>query len=357
MGKDGIATPWAWYRGKVAVKQAGKYVLQMEVGDRATLFVDDTPVAYIHHEGEVPLNLSAGTHGLAFFTAHDGRDKLAGFSGDMSDVDSKGLKGTVMLTKGGASRHVLEGWKFSKDGKEDWKDYTIGNDVFNKRQGTAWFRVILPAPPAGITKGQLDFRSVDENATVYLNGRRLARHEGWNIPFKVALDGLDTVARPLTLTIFIENYSNEGGIDQQVKVNYLTGLETVDGWFSRGVSMDAADMKGFVPFAGGSGDSIRHPCLYRAKFNAPAYDIHGDHIIWRVSTQSLGHGSVWVNGHNLGRYPEKVPAPGLYIPECWMKAGSNELVIFDEDGKSPAGVNIATEPAASRTIVHYIEKQ
>lgn len=214
MGADGDRTADAWYRSKLHVEESGNYVLQVEGGDRATVFVDGKPGVRVNlHDGEIPLTLSKGEHVLAIFTAHDGRDKLAGFLGDMRDVDSKGLTGAVTLVKGASLKHTIEGWQVSKDGKKDWNDYTIGQDVFNKQQGTAWFRAVLPEPPAGITKGQLIFRSVDENATVYLNGRKLARHEGWNIPFKVSLEGLDTMKRPLELTIFIENYSNEGGID------------------------------------------------------------------------------------------------------------------------------------------------
>ncbi|HVU59069.1 MAG TPA: alpha-N-acetylglucosaminidase TIM-barrel domain-containing protein [Puia sp.] len=355
MGSDGDGTADAWYRSKVNVEEAGNYVLQVEGGDRGTVFVDGKPTARVNlREGEIPLTLSKGQHVLVVFTAHDGRDKLAGFLGDMHDVDSKGLTGKVTLIKGASLKHTIEGWQVSKDGKEDWKDYTIGQDVFNKRQGTAWFRAVLPEPPAGITKGQLVFRSVDENATVYLNGRKLAKHDGWNIPFKVSLDGLDTMKRPLVMTIFIENYSNEGGIDQPVKVHYLTRWVEVMGWRMHG---GVAAGGGWIARADQSGRMMGDtmtPCFYKATFDAPAYGRVGDHLIWRVVTKGLGHGSVWVNGHNLGRYPEKVPAPGLYIPECWMKAGSNELLIFDEDGKSPAEVTIASEPAASRDIFHFV---
>jgi beta-galactosidase len=287
-------------------------------------------------------------------------------------VDSKGLTGVVRLIKGASLKRVVGEWKVSKDGKGQWKDYTIGQDVFDKQQGTAWFRALLPEPPAGITKGQLVFRSVDENATVYLNGRKLARHEGWNIPFKVSLEGLDTMRRPLELTVFIENYSNEGGIDQPVKVCYLTRAVEVTGWRMRGgvnpmwggesAGTGLAAMADWMSIradqkAGTMGEDTITPCFYRATFDAPAYGTVGDHLIWRVVTKGLGHGSVWVNGHNLGRYPEKTPAPGLYIPECWMKAGDNELFIFDEDGKNPAGVAIVPELAASRKIFHYINGQ
>jgi beta-galactosidase len=95
------------------------------------------------------------------------------------------------------------------------------------------------------------------------------------------------------------------------------------------------------------------PQLYRTTLNLPA--TKGSHPIWRVNTTSLGHGSVWVNGHNLGRYPEKIKINGLYIPECWLKTGVNELVIYDDDGLLPNKVTVESEVAASRDlqVLHF----
>jgi len=40
-------------------------------------------------------------------------------------------------------------------------------------------------------------------------------------------------------------------------------------------------------------------------------------------------GVVWVNGHNLGRYWEIGPQKRLYCPASWLKAGANDVVVFD----------------------------
>ena len=37
------------------------------------------------------------------------------------------------------------------------------------------------------TAPKLHFESVDDNATVYLNGQKLAQHNGWDDPFDVDL--------------------------------------------------------------------------------------------------------------------------------------------------------------------------
>jgi beta-galactosidase len=40
-------------------------------------------------------------------------------------------------------------------------------------------------------------------------------------------------------------------------------------------------------------------------------------------------GVVWVNGHNLGRYWEIGPQKRLFCPATFLKAGTNEIVVFD----------------------------
>src|SRR6202012_309025 len=90
------------------------------------------------------------------------------------------------------------------------------------------------------------------------------------------------------------------------------------------------------------------PCWWRASFTVPANS--GWRPVWRVIPTGLGHGSVWVNGHNLGRYPEKIPVNGVYIPSCWLRQGFNDLLIFDEDGRDARQVTVEVEEGASRRV-------
>ena len=59
-----------------------------------------------------------------------------------------------------------------------------------------------------------------------------------------------------------------------------------------------------------------------------------------VARQGMSRGFVWLNGHNLGRCPERVPVNGLYLPECWLKPDGNTLILFDEEGASPSEVKL-----------------
>ena len=49
-------------------------------------------------------------------------------------------------------------------------------------------------------------------------------------PFSVMVEHADTLKRPILLSVFIENYSNEGGIDKPVRASYLSDAKQLTGW-------------------------------------------------------------------------------------------------------------------------------
>lgn len=360
MGADGDITADAWYKTSLNIPTAGKYTLQVNGNGRGQAFIDGEPAAnWKLSNAEVSLNLKKGKHTLAVFTAHDGRDKLAAYLGPIDEVDSKGIFGNAVIKKGGPFISELNNWYFVKAAHRDdakqgpppfdttlYKKYKIGADAFNLKEGYGWFTTIIPQQPAGTSKITMLFKSVDENATVFINGKQVLSHEGWNQPFEVNIADANILKGPVTLSVFIENYSNEGGIDQPVKINAIGDAQAVTGWQLKGGPGDPQAVKGWQTLT--SGNKINSPCFYRSSFTVP--HIKGQTFIWRFEPKDLGHGSVWVNGHNIGRYPEKIAVSSLYIPECWLNKGLNQLVIYDEDGKRPTQTLIIAEPEAGRTI-------
>jgi len=360
MGVDGDLTADAWYRTNLTVPVSGKYTIQVKGNGRGQAFIDGKSAAqWKLNDGEVSLNLKRGRHTLAIFTAHDGRDKLAGYIGSIADVDSKGVFGDALIKQGGPFISELHKWYFVKASRRDdvkqgppkfdttvYKKYKIGTDAFNLKEGYGWFETLIDKLPAGTSKLTLSFRSVDENATVFINGKEVSHHDGWNEPFEVTVTNPEILKGPVRLSIFIENYSNEGGIDQPVKINTIGNATAITGWSMKGGVGDLNATKGWNVISG-SNKSNYGPSFYRTKFTVSI--AKGKTFIWRVDPKNMGHGSVWVNGHNLGRYPEKIDAPGLYIPECWLHNGPNDLLIYDEDGKLPSKVAVIAEPEASRT--------
>jgi beta-galactosidase len=99
-----------------------------------------------------------------------------------------------------------------------------------------------------------------------------------------------------------------------------------------------------------SSQIMKVPTFYKTSFKAIKASNNGAHPIYRVSVKGLSRGSVWLNGHNLGRYPLKLKVDGLYLPEPWLRIGTNDLVVFDEEGCPPSELSINREAATSRNV-------
>lgn len=55
-----------------------------------------------------------------------------------------------------------------------------------------------------------------------------------------------------------------------------------------------------------------------------------------LNFEHWGKGLVYVNGHAMGRIWEIGPQQTLYMPGCWLKAGENEVLVFDIIGPRKA---------------------
>lgn len=239
----------------------------------------------------------------------------------------------------------------------------------------AWYRTHIKVAETG--DYTLRFTHTAERGAVFLDGRRVdtaaifakevslklkahtnhtlsvfTAHNGRNkLIFKIGvIDTLDIkgIEGPVTLQ------KDKGGVIKVTNWRMRGGPGDVnDGrdWSTLGISDQKYSQ---VPKKNSFGSlwiqqpPYNSPTLYRASLNLPVSK--QSYNIWRVNTTSLSYGSVWVNGHNLGRYPEKIKINGMYIPECWLKAGANTIVIYDENGVSPKDVRIEAEQAASRDI-------
>src|SRR5204863_10049115 len=65
------------------------------------------------------------------------------------------------------------------------------------------------------------------------------------------------------------------------------------------------------------------PAFYRGTFNVAAL---ADTFL---DTRGWGKGTVWVNGHHLGRFWDIGPQQTLYVPGPWLRKGANEIIVFD----------------------------
>jgi beta-galactosidase len=96
------------------------------------------------------------------------------------------------------------------------------------------------------------------------------------------------------------------------------------------------------------------PAYYRTCFQLDHAPESG--ATYRFGTDGLSFGNLWLNGHNVGRYPEILKGcPGLWLPICWMKPGLNMLVIYDERGFAPVKTTVKLEAEASRHQLTVIQ--
>ena len=360
LGKDGDLSSYAWYRSKVTVPQTGDYLLTpSEGGDHAKVYLDGhfvTEGSFGSRSFRIPL--TAGSHRLALFVSHFGRQKFFANLGEFKGHDPKGLAGPVVFSQG--TTQELSGWRMQNlpldasptaappPDSPGWKPYKIGGPRGKRtpeNAGPAWFQATLPTLQ---TQGRrrLRFTSVDESATVYVNDKPLGsfngRDQAFSVEIPAGLSGASHVdvlirgaGRPHALTgpVFLEQTSNELRIDQ---------------WRSHGGPEVTVNPLPWAALARQNAPSV--PVFYRSTFVLTPQVAAQSGITWRISTKGLGHGSVWLNGHNLGRYPQRTAVDGEFMPLCWMHPGSNEIIVYDEDGRGPDQVHLYAEPGASRDL-------
>ena len=210
-----------------------------------------------------------------------------------------------------------------------WDETKPGSDVFNGRQGFAWFQAELGELPKGPTgRPRLYFQSVKDNASVYLNGEKLIYHEGGDSPFEVTLDSAWNKGGPNELAVLVHNTRGRGGIDGAVLYNRPAmyqediGMRSVktasvdfdDGdWEEISIPHDFSVEGEFDPK--GADKYPRLPGLwydrdsgylpkgvgwYRRAFYLPSAD-KGKRI-WLEFDGVYRNSDVWINGHWLGHH-------------------------------------------------------
>jgi beta-galactosidase len=68
---------------------------------------------------------------------------------------------------------------------------------------------------------------------------------------------------------------------------------------------------------------VTGPTFYRGTFTL---DKTGDTFL---DLRDWGKGTIWVNGHQLGRFWNIGPQQTLYVPGPWLRRGTNEIIVFD----------------------------
>lgn len=192
----------------------------------------------------------------------------------------------------------------------DWKESASGQDAFAGRVGFEVYRASLPAlSRRGRT---LHFQSVDDMGTVYLNGKKLVVHSGWNDPFDVPLDTAWNSAGPNVVAVLVENTSGPGGITGDVSVGFApASSRTTDpsqpafddrGWRIVHLPHDYVVEGAFTPKGDTShGSLLAASAWYRKTFTLPASD--KGKALWIDFDGAYRDSTVYLNGVKLGTHP------------------------------------------------------
>ena len=217
--------------------------------------------------------------------------------------------------------------------KPDWKDSAGGEDVFHGTVGFAWFRTTLPAFAApGRT---LHFEGVDDNATVYLNGKLLTHHEGWNDPFDVSLDTAWKPGGPNILVVLVQNTAGGGGITAPVTLGTSASGGGADpsvaafndrNWRVVHLPHDYVLESAFTPKGDPShGSLIPTPAWYRKTFTLPASD--KGKALWLNFDGAYRDSKVYLNGTLVGEHPCGYTPFNLDISRAARYGGRNVLAV------------------------------
>jgi beta-galactosidase len=216
----------------------------------------------------------------------------------------------------------------------DWKEAIIGRDVFGGAQGFAWFRANLPDNQKDASV--LYFEGVDDNATVYLNGKKLPMHEGWNDPFEVDLKPAWKAGGPNVLLVLVENTGGGGGImgpvlfrtQELYKPPAPTASDYDDhAWASVHLPHDYVIEGAFDPKGDANhGSLIPTNGWYRKVFSLPSSD--KGKSLWIDFDGTFRNSMVWLNGRFLGRHLSGYTSYRYDITQYANCEGKNVLVVY-----------------------------
>lgn len=219
-----------------------------------------------------------------------------------------------------------------------WSAAQAGQNVIGKENSFAWFRATLPQ--SSVPLPRLHFESVDDNATVYLNGQKLAQHSGWDSAFDVPLGSAWKAGGPNVVAVLVENVGGAGGIGAAflqpgtplpppppalsgpASANFSDaawrGVHLPHDFIIEGRFDPQADAShGFLPKGAG---------WYRKSFVLPASD--RGKALWLEFDGVYRDSIVWLNGQQLGRHRSGYTSFHYDISRAARYGGQNTLAVF-----------------------------
>jgi beta-galactosidase GanA len=192
-------------------------------------------------------------------------------------------------------------------------------EALGQNQGLMLYRTTL----VGRKSGRLTVTDVHDYATVFVDGHyigALDRRAGVNAvdlpPTSNPSPVLDLLVEGMGHINFGPQMIDRKGITERVTLGNMTLMN----WQIYPLPLDDNSVGALTPST--------------AARERPGVFVRGTFTLDRPADTWLDltnyrKGVVWVNGHNLGRFWNIGPQTHLYCPAPWLRAGRNEVVVFD----------------------------
>jgi beta-galactosidase len=221
----------------------------------------------------------------------------------------------------------------------DWADTSTGTDIFNGRVGYAWCVTTLPAIA---TPSALELK-VDDNCDVFLNGHKIAHHEGWDAVFTVPVGKAWQPGASNYLAILVQNTDGPGGVDLAAVGNLMPDQTdhperpafNDSAWRVVHLPHDYVVEGKFTPTADTSHGSLpTQKAWYRKTFDLPASD--RGKTVWIDFDGVYRDSVVWLNGVKLGEFQSGY-APFRYDISTVANFGAKNTLAVSVDPTAPEG--------------------
>lgn len=286
--------------------------------DTARIYLNGTEIGLIREVGSasIGVDLHRGNNKLLILVQNMGRLNFSPYLGE-----PKGLFDTGYLN--GAVLDLRSGWKFGEE--------MVHLDQVTKLDGqpaiSRTFR--LEGHDRAILVGAV-------SAPLRINGKEVPMegYQNWfahnTVDISEYIKQGDNVVEMLFFKapinrLQILSYHSSNGIGDW----RMAGL--VDGEQAAGVTAKPGTIS---------------PAWHRFEFDKPALP-DTVHAKLRLRLTGMSKGTIRLNGINLGRYWQIGPQEDYKVPMSWLK-DRNEIVLFDEEGRSPERVKLLFDEQSSR---------
>ena len=202
-------------------------------------------------------------------------------------------------------------------------------EYLGQAYGFILYRAQIPGPRVA---APLAIRDLHDHAQIFLNGEPIGILER---EFPERTLSIATPPEGATLDILVENMGrvNYGpylldrkGITESVRLGQLFLFN----WTIYPLPLADLSTIDFVPMDAERMGEAEIPTFYRGRFTI---DEVADTFL---ALTGWTKGCCWINGFNLGRYWDRGPQQTLYVPAPLLRAGKNELILFElHGGKRP----------------------